>query len=405
MADNQQPESARRRTRVSEPTSRSGALERLKALRSAGRRSEVGGVQIKIDQPIYDVIPEEDYKTLVANRREEFRNFVVDGDGSGYVDEGQEEDWSKDDFLSSSDGSDDGKEPGKTKRKKVEKEARPKRPSSASKSLSAAADMMGKHRLSSMFTSSVFAKNKDERGKGIACDSIVDDVIAEFAPNEADRERRRRIPSGHPAIAKSIIPRNLANSSVESLGRATKPSSRVSAASESNVVVGNGSFMLNHNQDCDLVGENGDLKEELGPAVHDELVEEKSANLAEVKDEPVAEMKEEVFTLNAKVTKEEKDPAFSATAEWKAVRNDGDVGDSAVHANNGGSLESEETLDFDLDSDGSLPFYILDAHEEFYGANAGNIYLFGKVIEGTIDVKKNLCSLVMSVCHRNYMFS
>ncbi|KAM7510391.1 hypothetical protein LguiB_009266 [Lonicera macranthoides] len=46
----------------------------------------------------------------------------------------------------------------------------------------------------------------------------------------------------------------------------------------------------------------------------------------------------------------------------------------------------EETVanpDFVMESDGSLPFYILDAYEEFYGANAGNIYLFGKVKAGS----------------------
>ncbi|XP_059293632.1 DNA polymerase alpha catalytic subunit-like [Lycium ferocissimum] len=50
---------------------------------------------------------------------------------------------------------------------------------------------MGKQRISSMFTSSVF-KRDDKTTRNLSCDSIVDDVIAEFAPDEADRERRRR---------------------------------------------------------------------------------------------------------------------------------------------------------------------------------------------------------------------
>ena len=54
--------------------------------------------------------------------------------------------------------------------------------------------MMGKQRLSSMFTSSVSKKPGGYRAKGssAAADSIVDDVIAEFAPDENDREERRR---------------------------------------------------------------------------------------------------------------------------------------------------------------------------------------------------------------------
>ncbi|KAM0830288.1 hypothetical protein ACQ4PT_066302 [Festuca glaucescens] len=49
---------------------------------------------------------------------------------------------------------------------------------------------MGKQHLSSMFTSSVFKKPGSDRAP--AADSIVDDVIAEFAPDKNDREERRR---------------------------------------------------------------------------------------------------------------------------------------------------------------------------------------------------------------------
>lgn len=192
-------------------------------------------------------------------------------------------------------------------------------------SLSAAAELM---------------KNKDERAKGFSSDSIVDDIIAEL---EFDRETRKRLP---PITARSV----------ESLRRA---SSRVSTASESDVIVGNGGSVLNYSHDRGI----GDRNCESGQA------------------------DEEVFTLNAKLTREEKDSAFIATAEWKAVRNGGDVGGCA---NDGCSLNSEEILDFDLDSDGSFPFYILDAYEELYGANAGNLYLFGKV-------KKRCCQRFISM--------
>ena len=48
--------------------------------------------------------------------------------------------------------------------------------------------------ISSMFTSSVFQRPGSDRAKSLAlaADSIVDDVIAEFAPDEDDREERRR---------------------------------------------------------------------------------------------------------------------------------------------------------------------------------------------------------------------
>lgn len=60
------------------------------------------------------------------------------------------------------------------------------------------------------------------------------------------------------------------------------------------------------------------------------------------------------------------------SAGQNAVADD-DVSRHQVHQS------QEEKLDFEVEPDGSLPFYILDAHEEFCGANAGNLYLFGKV--------------------------
>jgi DNA polymerase alpha subunit A len=119
-----------------------------------------------------------------------------------------------------------------------------------------------------------------------------------------------------------------------------------------------------------LISESDDLGAKGG------VVAEKIVNGVEMKVKPVVK---EGFALNAKI-EEEKDPALSAaTAGWQAVRSggNGSVGGVAKEVING--FSSEEKLDFDVDSDGLLPFYIVDAHEEFYGANMGTLYLFGKV--------------------------
>jgi DNA polymerase alpha subunit A len=52
--------------------------------------------------------------------------------------------------------------------------------------------------ISSMFTSSVFKRPGSDRAKSLALatDSIVDGVIAEFAPDENDREERRQRAAG-----------------------------------------------------------------------------------------------------------------------------------------------------------------------------------------------------------------
>ena len=270
------------------------------------------------------------------------------------------------------------------------KEARAKKPSASSASLSAAAAMMGKQRLSSMFTSSVFKKTRDEKVGGLSCDSIVDDVIAEFAPDEADRERerRRRGQSGSLPAAKVLKP-------VANVRRETVFDGGLKLLDSPDLIrnVTNGDSGLNKvDQDSEEVKnkdqvelENGnDLEGEIdqapfvqSPEPLETISEDKKEKVIEAKVEPV--VKKDVTTLNAKINKEEKDPALSATAGWQAVRNGG-AGDASCATEVSNTSNSEDSSDFDLEGDGVLPFYMIDAHEEFYGANMGTLYLFGKVI-------------------------
>ncbi|XP_061341474.1 DNA polymerase alpha catalytic subunit [Gastrolobium bilobum] len=364
----------KRRPRGAEAAARSEALERLKARLRGGPRSDGGGPQIRLENPIYDSVPEEEYNALVAKRREQARAFIVDDDGLGYGDEGEEEDWSKAGFTLSSDESDGQSE--RPKRKKLEKkDPQPKRPSS---SLSAAAAMMGGQRLSSMFTSSVFKKSRDDK----SCDSIVDNVIAEFAPDENDKLRRRRV-------------------QVTSLSGANdKPSSDLigcSFVSETSAKGNGESTRVVENNDCDIgleqkceeavmeIEGHGSSENDQSSMLqvepsYGDIVEEEVVKDIEIEAKPA--MKKEVFTLNAKVEQEE-DPALCATAGWQAAKSCAGGGEINV-ADSRDASNNQQQSEFNLEADGSLPFYILDAHEEFYGANMGTLYLFGKVKAGNL---------------------
>ncbi|KAK4789987.1 hypothetical protein SAY86_017291 [Trapa natans] len=373
MEEDPQQASGRRRSRGADATARSEALQRLKALRSGGRRSDSSSFAIKLENPIYDTVEEEEYDKLVAKRREEVKGFIVDDDGLlGYADDGEEEDWTK---AGPKYSSEEESEDEKPKKKKVEKKDPMVRKPAAS-SLSAAAALMGKQRLSSLFTSSVFKKNgvRDDKVKGLSCDSIVDDVIAEFAPDEVDREHRRRV---H-ATGRNILP---TIAKIEKGGH----------VSTNEIVNGNSEPVLRENSDdCVLDKVTTDEFETRKysltemPDNHVDVLEKsdsekvtKEANAIDVKaDMPV----KEVHTLNAKI-KEEKEPSLSATTGWKALVSGGrgDIGDGEIESR----PSVEEKSDFELDSEGSLPFYLMDAHEEIYGANMGNLYLFGKVKAGS----------------------
>ncbi|XP_039115644.1 DNA polymerase alpha catalytic subunit-like isoform X2 [Dioscorea cayenensis subsp. rotundata] len=298
-----------RRTRNRRPktNSRAEALERLKAIRK--RRSDPSGAapsyQIKMEAPIFDTVPEEEYAALMVRHREETRDFIVDDDGLGYADEDLEEEWSRPpDSFSSDEGyppSNDGLKP--RNKWNTKKEPIPKKPQPSS--LSAA--LVGKESLPSMFTSSVFKKYKRTKGMGLPSDNIVDEVLAEFAPDETDREESRR--------------RHMIYGGRCSFTPAQNSSELPLAAADQK-----------KDDQTELVKE----EEVLGP----KLDSESSGRVAEMKD-----VNEEI-------------KAEAAGSEIVGL----------------GAL---------LDSDGSLPFYVIDASEEPFGANAGTLYLFGKVKEGT----------------------
>ena len=361
----------RRRGRGAEAEKRAGALERLRALRQGGRRSESSApaYYIKLDEPVFDNCDEDAYQEIVNKRRKEAEDFIENDEeygDFGYGDDGNEVDWTQANHYPSSDY--DGFDGVRcSRKKKVEKKDKREnnntsnnsnRVSKSSASLSAAAAMMGKQRVSSMFTSSAFNKKSKETDK-VKCESIVDDVIKQFAPDESDRERRRRGQTSH---LTSVGPSKVAPTVV-------------------NPVRSEGELVLDK-------GLEEFVEEEKYPENNEGAIVEFSE--VEVKEvEPEVEMKMEderkegkegsVHKLNAEISEEKKDEAFSAMAGWKAVKSEGNcIVSGSGEGNNGFSGEGQS--DFELDIDGSLPFYILDAHEEFYGANMGTLYLFGKVI-------------------------
>lgn len=96
------------------------------------------------------------------------------------------------------------------------------------------------------------------------------------------------------------------------------------------------------------------------------------------------EKKAETVVLNAKISKVE-DTGKGAMAAWHAISK-GTAGNKSVV-----DIKKEEELtdqvicdgnSLPLDAESRLPFFLLDAHEEPYGANPGIIYMFGKVPVG-----------------------
>lgn len=404
MADATVPGTRRKNVRSADNSGRAAALERLQSLRrSGGRRSEAGStIHVKLDEPIYDTVDEDEYLALKAKRKEDAEGFIVDDDGLGYLDEGQEEDWARSGFPPSSDedGADEnGKSSRRNKKKRERKEvAGPKKV--APTSLTAAAALMGKHKLSAMFTSSASAVlKKGERFKGP--ENIVDDVIAEFAPDEADRVERRRRRFGSVQHQQTAVHATEFKSEIscsDQIIQIKAPSLDVEVDLDSVMAENDQADNRNDTYSGVTDGENamdsGRLalsslpllkkkKKESETMQHSKVGFDLNQH-ADVEMQTKVDLKkvdslvkhEKPFSLNARVNVQRDDNVISAIAGWKSVcKGDGDS-ESSMEVQN---AKHDEKLDTALDTNAPLPFYLIDIHEEFYGSNSGILYLFGKV--------------------------
>ncbi|GKD82671.1 hypothetical protein Tco_1349510, partial [Tanacetum coccineum] len=280
-------------------------------------------------------------------------SFIVDDDGLGYADQGEEVDWSQSGVVPSSEDEADA-QLDKKKVKKAKSEKKDKKEVRKA-SFEAAAALMGKQRISNLFSSGVFGNSNSNKTK-VCNDSVIDDVLAEFTPDENDKEKRRR-----------GIKRVVKNETV------LAPSSFVKAVNVESVVSLIKNDVVEKEEPVELFDNGNDLEEKTEVAVVGSEVEVIKEE-CEVKDEVAVVKEGGVWSLNAKV-KEDNDPTFSAAAGLQTVVSAGLDGDVEIER----GLNSDGKYPFVVDSDGSLPFYVLDAYEEYFSSNAGNIYLFGKV--------------------------
>ena len=78
-----------RSRRERKPTARSSALEAMRAAREGGDEARDSRWDMPDEQDVYDEVNEDDYRSMVEKRRER-EDFVVDDNGFGYYDDGEE---------------------------------------------------------------------------------------------------------------------------------------------------------------------------------------------------------------------------------------------------------------------------------------------------------------------------
>lgn len=124
--------------------------------------------------------------------------------------------------------------------------------------------------------------------------------------------------------------------------------------------------------------------------------------LSDGSDAPVVatSRKEEALTgLNAKITPAV-DTGKGATAAWQTISKGVTKQRTDKKSMKGEEGVSKAAVTSDanslpLDASGRLSFFLIDAHEEAFGASPGSLYLFGKVL-----VMRNMIMCSVSYCHR-----
>lgn len=311
---------------------------------------------VKIDEPIYETVSEEAYKELVEKRRADGESFIVDDGDLGYADDGHEEDWTKTDGHSSEDDLSDADGAHERRPRKKNKPSS----SGAVKKPPVPTPVM-KERLSTIFTSAVAKKGK---GSGPLDSSVLDSVLAEVAPDENDweerRSRRSRISALSPAVqikAESPI-----------IGSIT---SKIEVDLHESHDIG-GEIDANTNQEDENLILGIPLEREK-PSTEHAMV--KSDVYKEVKEEAETDQKGDFKSI----VKIEVDKTEYAERNGEVEQKGDEVNLSEARMAIDLRPESDDKSEFELDSDRSLPFYIIDAYEEAFSANSGTIYLFGKV--------------------------
>ncbi|KAI5077505.1 hypothetical protein GOP47_0007329 [Adiantum capillus-veneris] len=401
------PAERRRGPASSEASARASALAQLQSLRNQGGR-RVDGFQLKLEDKIYDTLPEADYNLLVAKRRQSDKGFVVGDEGLGYEDVGEEEDWEVDMRPESSDEEEVPNGKAKKNKPKVLSEAK-KETSKKAASLTAAAALLGRQRVSSMFAaaSGMAALKRNSSGPGKAnpsADNILDDVLADITVDDADRERERQRRRGGLGTRRTVSssltsPTEMQPQSSQSLAfTAQKPSSTSAeettaintlsnqdAPSKEMFPVSSKRFAQNMSSVEEAVAQDDDLSlpDTNGGCIPVHDSKEKVDPGMQSRDHEIAFVtKEESETkvgLNAKISQSSLD--VKAPAPWHSLMEVKPEKVEAEETQEGSVAEGSDALQ--LDSDGKLNFFMIDAYEEAFGANPGTVFLFGKVRSGS----------------------
>ena len=346
----------------------------MRELREGGKRrlDEVDADADKIED-VYDELDESAYRALVQKRREAAADFVVNDDGEGYEDLGEEEDWTE---ANPNYSDDDEYDADGRKVAKAPAEEEPKRAKMDKMEKARLANAKAKDKASSLAGGAAKKKKKlDEVAEEADADAMLDDIlngVDVFMGAVAPAPAYRAVPPPAPRVVAPPVavteprrsPRKaaaiVAATRVAPAKSQTPPSAKKSVTFDVEAAV--------NNDDDDMpTGDYGAFNDDDGDvpvAMEEETFKPKPAKSATKMDMDVKLTNLEERTLNTVSSLKTLDDEDSLMKDSGPVTQD-----NAPVTFNGTELPQ--------DADGSMPFFFMDAHEDREWP--GLVFLFGRV--------------------------
>ena len=346
------------------------ATAKLRELREGGKRSRLDEVDEDADaiENVYDELDEEQYRALVQKRREDGADFVVNDDGEGYEDLGEEDDWTE----ANPNYSDDDEYDADGRRVAKATETAPKRVKLDAKEKARRANAKAKDKAGLLAGGVPKKKKLDDVAEEADTDALLEDILAGVdvdvgAPAVAAPVAPRRAvvppaPVARPAPAPVLrrSPRKAAAIVTATRTKeVTPPSAKKSVkfemdAEEEDLPTGDcGGF--NADDDDQYEAAPAPMEEEPTPAAPTASAMDVDDDFVKPKHEQAPEKVSTLKTLDDEdLMLEESGPVTQ---------------DSAPVSFNGAELPQ--------DADGSMPFFFMDAHEE--RESPGQVFLFGRI--------------------------
>jgi len=343
------------------------ATAKLRELREGGKRSRLDEIDAEVDaiENVYDELDEEQYRALVQKRREAGGDFVVNDDGEGYEDLGEEEDWTE----ANPNYSDDDEYDADGRRVAKAVEEAPKRVKLDAKEKARRANAKAKDKAGLLAGGVAKKKKLDDVAEEADTDALLEDILAGVdvdvgAPAVAPRRVAPPAPVVRPAPAPVLrrSPRKAAAIVAATRVKTDSPTSaKKSVKFEMDAVVA---------EEEDLpTGDCGGFND----ADDDQYVDAP----VPMEEEPTPDAAEAAMDVDTAVVKPKHEQAPEKVSTLKTLDDEDLMLEESGPVTQDSAPVSFNGTELPQDADGSMPFFFMDAHEE--RESPGQVFLFGRV--------------------------